>query len=431
MAKCIQTDYLNHKYFEEVSFDNENYSETIVVNSKELKHEILGFGGAFTEASGYVFSNSPKEIQDQIIKLYYDKKEGINYNLGRMSINSSDFGLGNYTYLPDGCEDLSRFSLERDLKYVIPMYKKAKKLSNQIQITSAPWSPPPFMKSNKQMNYGGKLLKEYYDLYAQYLVKYIIEMCKNGVDIQYLSLQNEPEATQTWDSCIYTPEEMIELAKIVYPKLLKENLDVKLIVLDHNRDILEKWVRAVSADEDALKIIWGVGIHWYVSEDFAALKRAKEIAPKLHILFTEGCVEGGVRPNSIETGERYARNIIGDINNGCIGYIDWNLVLDEIGGPNHQRNYCDAPMLVAGGKLIVNSSYYYIGHFSKYIDRGSRVLETSYTGRLQILSVRTPKEETVIVICNPNDEDYNYSIKVNESLEVGHIPSHTIQTWII
>ena len=233
MAKCIATDYLNKKYFEHVTFEidkNKNNIEKININTSEIIEEVLGFGGAFTEASGYVFKNANKEIQDKIIKLYFDKKDGIKYNLGRMSINSSDFGLGNYTYLPEGSKDLEDFDLSREEKYTLPMFRQALEFSNDMILTCAPWSPPPFMKTNNKMNQGGKLLSEYYDLYADYLIKYILEMRKKGINVEYLSLQNEPEATQTWDSCIYTPEEMIKLAKVIHPKLLKENLENGLLL---------------------------------------------------------------------------------------------------------------------------------------------------------------------------------------------------------
>ena len=313
------------------------------------------------------------------------------------------------------------------------MLHDAMKYSPNLKMAVAPWSPPAFMKSNNEMNHGGKLLKSYYDLYSEYIVKYLLAMKKEGIDIEYLSLQNEPEANQTWDSCIYTPEEMLELVKVIHPKLQRNCLNPKILILDHNRDILEKWAAAAQNDKEALELIWGLAIHWYVSEDFDALRRAKMIAPSLNILFTEGCIEGGPRPFKLHTGERYIRNMIGDLNNGCSGYIDWNLILDEKGGPNHKNNFCDSPMLLLDdGFLIVNSSYYYIGHIAKFIKKGSYILEhLNENNELYVLTALNELKQTVIVLCNSTDKNLTYSVKYLDEDVKGLIEAHTIQTWVV
>ena len=226
---------------------------------------------------------------------------------------------------------------------------------------------------------------------------------------------------------------MLELVKVIHPKLVRNNLNPKILILDHNRDILEKWAKAAQNDKEALKLIWGLAIHWYVSEDFDALRRAKMIAPSLNILFTEGCIEGGPRPFALHTGERYIRNMIGDLNNGCSGYIEWNLLLNEQGGPNHKNNYCDAPMLLLdNGDLVINSSYYYIGHIAKYIKNGSYVLEhINEANKLQVLTAINQNNQLVVVLCNPTSDDLNYQITYSKEDIKGQILAHTIQTWVI
>ena len=435
MKKCYQTNYLKKEYFKEVSFQDLNKDEvdsTIYIKTHFLKHQIVGFGGAFTEASAYVFNQASPEVKEKILKMYFSN-EGLGYELGRMSIHSCDFSLENYTYVSENDQTLERFNIERERKYLIPMLKQAMEYSPNLKMAVAPWNPPAYMKSNNEMNRGGKLLKAYYDLYSEYIVKYLLAMKEEGINIEYLSLQNEPEANQTWDSCLYSPEEMLELVKVIHPKLVRSNLNPKIIILDHNRDILEKWAKAAQNDKEALNLIWGLAIHWYVSEDFDALRRAKLIAPSLNILFTEGCIEGGPRPFKLHTGERYIRNMIGDINNGCSGYIDWNLILNEQGGPNHKNNYCDSPMLLFDdGFLVVNSSYYYIGHIAKFIKNGSYVLEHLKENHdLQVLTALNELKQIVIVICNPTDKDITYSVKYLEEDVTGLIEAHTIQTWVV
>ena len=435
MKKCYQTNYPKKEYFKEISFNNlnlDNIDSTIYIKKNKPLQKIVGFGGAFTEAASYVFHQASDEVKEKILKMYFSD-EGLGYELGRMSIHSCDFALENYTYIEEFDHTLKTFSIEREHKYLLPMLKEALNYSPNLKMAVAPWSPPAFMKSNNQMNRGGKLLKSYYDLYSEYIIKYLLVMKEEGIDIEYLSLQNEPEANQTWDSCIYEPQEMLELVKVIHPKLVRNNLNPKILILDHNRDILEKWAKAAQNDKEALKLIWGLAIHWYVSEDFDALRRAKMIAPSLNILFTEGCIEGGPRPFALHTGERYIRNMIGDLNNGCSGYIEWNLLLNEQGGPNHKNNYCDAPMLLLdNGDLVINSSYYYIGHIAKYIKNGSYVLEhINEANKLQVLTAINQNHQLVVVICNPTSDDLNYQITYSKEDIKGQILAHTIQTWVI
>jgi glucosylceramidase len=398
-----------------------------------LGQTIIGFGGAFTEAAAYVYHHALEDVRSKMMEMYFDPEKGIGYTLGRVVINSCDFSLGNYTYVRENDISLDSFDFSHEELYTVPMIKDAMKYVPKLNLMAAPWSPPAYMKTNNSMNYGGQLKKDCYSLWADYLIRYLDEMKKRGIRIEYLSIQNEPEANQVWDSCLYSPEDAAAFVKVLGPKLKKSNhQDVKVVVLDHNRDILVKWATAFAKDEEALKEVWGLGVHWYVSEDFTRLSAAKKIAPSLHLIFTEGCIEGGPRKGSMASGERYARNIIGDFTNGCEGFIDWNLCLNEAGGPNHVGNYCDAPMLLAGNGLLVNSSFYYIGHFSRFVKNGAKCLKTDITGNaLQTVSFLNPDGEKIIVICNPSDSDQTVEVRLDKGIHRGLIKSHTIETWCI
>ncbi|WP_319003777.1 hypothetical protein [Cytobacillus firmus] len=201
-------------------------------------------------------------------------------------------------------------------------------------------------------------------------------MEKEGVPIWGITIQNEPEAKQVWDSCLYTGEEERDFIKNRLGPSLEKNGhgDVKIIIWDHNRNVIFERAQDVLSDPETAKYVWRTGVHWYVSEEFENLSRVHDAFPDKHLIFTEGCIEGGPQPGEWHTGERYGRNIIGDLNNHLEVWIDWNLVLNEEGGPNHVGNYCDAPVIVDTKKDEVhyNSSYYYIGHFSKFIKPGAR-----------------------------------------------------------
>lgn len=416
----------------------------IAVNSRVDYQEFMGFGGAFTESAAFTLSEAPEKVRDEALRAYFSKSEGLGYVLGRVHINSSDFSLENYTYVEEGDKDLSTFDLTREDRWVVPMIRDAMKHAKEpLTLLASPWSPPGYMKDTGEMNYGGKLLPQFADTWANYYARYIDEMKKRGIDIWAVSVQNEPLATQTWDSCIYTAEEERDFVKHhLGPVLRASHPDTKIIVWDHNRDVLVERGAVVLSDKEAAQYVWGVGNHWYVSEAFENLTALHNLFPDKHILFTEGCVElTTTSENAVHNGylgswsngERYGRNIIGDFNNWSRGWIDWNLVLNEIGGPNHVYNYCEAPIMYDRNTemLIYNNSYYYIGHFSKYIAVGARRLEISVTKEdVHAVAFRNPDGRIVVVAQNEGFIAELSLVVDGEGLNV-NLPDNSITTFVI
>ncbi len=409
----------------------------IDLNPQQEFQTWMGFGGAFTESAAYNLNKVSEDNQRKIITAYFNKESGLGYTLGRTHIHSCDFSLGNYTYIEDRDESLSTFSIEREKKFVTPFIKKAaEEAGESLTILASPWSPPAWMKTNGEMNNGGKLKQEYRQLWANYFVKYIQEMEKEGIPIWGVTVQNEPEATQTWDSCRYSAEEERDFVKnFLGPTFHKSNLeDKKIIVWDHNRDLIVERAKTILSDNEAAKYIWGIGNHWYVSEEFENLSEVHQLFPDKHLLFTEGCIEGGVQLGAWHTGERYARNIIGDMNNWLEGFIDWNLLLDEQGGPNHVGNYCDAPIIVdtENNEVYFNSSYYYIGHFSKFIKPKARRIGLETTIKdLSVTAFKNNTGEIVVVILNETEKDKNAVMQLEgESVEI-LVTARSISTFII
>jgi glucosylceramidase len=375
--------------------------------------------------------------RDEIIKRYFDPQVGIGYSIGRVHIHSCDFALGNYTYVEENDKELKTFDISHEDSWTIPMIKEAMGTGNgDIMLLASPWSPPAWMKTNNDMNHGGQLLPEYREAWANYFVKYIKAARAKGLNIWAITVQNEPAAVQTWDSCIYSAEEEGAFVRdYLGPVLQKEGLgDIKIYIWDHNRDIMVERVTGALSDPETAKYVYGIANHWYVSEAFENLSKVHELYPDKHILFSEGCQEGGVHLGSWMTGERYGRNMIGDFNNWQEGWLDWNLILDENGGPNNVGNFCDAPIIAdtKTQEIHYNSSYYYIGQFSKFVKPGAVRVEVSVDSEttLQQVAFRNEDGSYVLVVMNESDNVQNFNAKYREEYLWHVLPAHSIATFV-
>jgi glucosylceramidase len=414
-------------------------TDKIISYNPEIKfQEILGFGGAFTEAGAYVLSNIDQEKRAGIIESYFHPQKGIAYSLCRTHINSCDFSLGNYSYDDvEGDKELLHFNIEHDNKYLIPFIKQALGLAGaKFLLLASPWSPPFWMKTNKKMNNGGKLKPEYREAWALFLAKYIKAYEEEGIPIWGITVQNEPNAVQTWDSCIYTGEEERDFIRdYLGPRLAKDGLkDKKIIIWDHNRDLIFDRTKIVLSDKKAAQYIWGVGFHWYADDEFENLSRTHQAFPDKPLLLTEASLMGGVKLGAWDRGEIYAYNIIEDLNNWASGWIDWNMVLNIKGGPNHAGNFCDAPVLVDEDKGQINyqSSYYYMGHFSKYIRPGARRIQSQSTHHeLETVAFKNPDQSIVIVVLNRTGQEFQFTISDDGEAAEASSPAHSIMTFII
>ncbi len=410
----------------------------IVIHPGQSFQKILGFGGAFTEAAAYTLHRLPQEKQADVLRAYFDPDFGHGYTFCRTHINSCDFSLGNYAYdeVP-GDTDLKYFSIEHDLQHLLPMINAALQVSpRELKIMATPWSPPAWMKTNGDMNHGGKLKPEYRQTWADYFGRYIQAYATEGVPIWGVSVQNEPLAVQTWDSCIYSGSEERDFVRD-YLGTTFEKLglgEVKLIVWDHNRDLIFKRADTIFSDPEASKFIWGVGFHWYEKPlRFDNLTRVHQHFPDKNLVFTEGCQEGGPHLGEWGLGERYAHNMINDLNNWTVGWIDWNMLLDEQGGPNHVENYCSAQIIAdtTVGELLYQSSYYYFGHIARYVHSGAvRVGCEVHDRKLEACAFRNPDGGLVIVVLNPTARPRHFLLVLEDHFLEVPCPPRSILTLI-
>jgi len=396
-----------------------------------------GFGGAITEASGYAYSKLGKENQEKVVGFYFGE-EGNRYNMTRGHIDSCDFSLGNYSAMTDEEDiEMKSFTLKRDDKYIMPLMKAAQeKHGEALDLLLSPWSPPAFMKTNGEKNHGGKLKPKFREFWAQYICRYIKEYEKRGFKVNRLTIQNEPAAVQSWDSCIYTAEEEKEFIKgFLYPALVKNGLsDVKINIWDHNKERMVQRAKA-TIDKETDKMIDGIAFHWYSGDHFESISLVHEAYPKKELLFTEGCVEySRFGTNQLHNAQMYAHDIIGNLNAGMTGFFDWNIFLDEKGGPNHVNNFCDAPIMIDTQKdtFEVKLSFDYIGHFSKYIKKGAkRIAYSKYTDKLEITAFKNPDSSIIIVMLNRNDQDLPVTVDISDKVFETVVCKNSIVTVVI
>lgn len=413
----------------------------IFVDDRHSFQTILGIGGAITDASAEVFAKLSPEQQKELLTSYYDPKKGIGYSLARTTIQSCDFSSGSYTYVADNDKELKTFSVEHDKQYRIPFIKKAMAAAGKLTVFASPWSPPAWMKDNHDMLHGGKLLPQYQQAWANFFVKFIKAYHKEGIPVWGVTVQNEPMAVQTWESCNYSSVEERDFIKnFLGPTFQKNGMSTKKIIAwDHNRDLIYERANTILSDPDAAKYVWGIGYHWYETWTggdmlFDNVERVHKTFPKKNLMFTEGSAESfnASKIDDWNLGEKYGRSMIHDFNSGTVGWTDWNILLDEKGGPNHVGNYCFAPVIADPQKgLIYTNSFYYIGHFSKFVQPGAKRIDAS-SNRSNLLTTafKNTDGSIAVVVMNNSDKKMEYQLYVKgKAAQTSSLP-HSITTLV-
>jgi glucosylceramidase len=417
--------------------EDDQQSPALFVDPQRAFQTMEGFGGAFTEAAATTWQAMPADRRDEVLRDYFDSRAGHGYSLCRVHMNSCDFALGNYAHLETpGDTELKGFSIERDRQALLPFIKAAMRVARKdFKLLASPWSPPAWMKTNGQMNHGGKLKPECRRTWARCYVRFIEEYERQGIAVWAVSVQNEPAATQRWDSCVYSAEEERDFVRdFLGPELERAGLGhVKIVIWDHNRDLMVERASVVYRDPEAARYAWGTGFHWYGSDHFDNVQLLHDAWPDKKLLFTEGCQEGGPHLGSWELGERYARSMINDLNRWTVGWIDWNLLLNEQGGPNHAGNYCSAPIIVDRwtGALLHQSSYFYIGHFARFVKPGARrVLCASSHQALEAASFLNPDGSIALIAMNRTEQPFHFDIRIGDARSAAYLPQRSIATFL-
>ncbi|XP_393208.1 putative glucosylceramidase 4 [Apis mellifera] len=402
----------------EVKFDRcENFvaDTTITVDSKKKYQKIIGFGGAFTDATGINIAKLSRATQEQLIRAYYDPKKGSRYTLGRIPIGSTDFSTRIYTYDDaPGDKLLKNFSLApEDYNYKIPYVKLAVELNPEVLLFAAAWTAPLWMKQfDNNITY---LKEEHYETYVNYLIKFLDKYERNGVNIWGITPSNEPLLGFMIDnpniSMTWIPKTQANWIANYFGPILASSPFNKTLLLtyDDNRIKAIEYVKA--AIEIGGKYIAGIGIHWYKDSTYPAtiIDRIHEKYPDKFILMTEASIfnpiwncSSKLKSEAWQRGEKYILSIIDYMNHWSVGWVDWNMVLDKTGGPTVVNNNLDAPIIVnpETDEFYKQPLYYAIKHVSRFVDRDSFRISIIDNNSINSTAFLTPSGETVVVLYN-------------------------------
>lgn len=416
--------------------DNSEALPVIKIDTTLQYQSIDGFGAALTGSSAIVLQRLSAEARHNILETLFDKGKGIGISVLRISMGASDFSAFDFTYddMPSGQTDfdLQHFNLSRDTVDLIPVLKEILSINPDIYILASPWSPPAWMKTNKNLK-GGKLRTDCYDVYARYFVKYINLMKQHDINIQAVTIQNEPLHFTAAYPCMEMQhvEQANFIKNALGPVFKTSNLNTKIIIYDHNWDNTNYAVSILN-DADAAQFISGSAFHAYAG-NVSAMTTVHNAHPDKGLLFTE--ISGGAWATD------FASNLMWNMNNIFIGSAKnwagmallWNLALDENYGP--QNNGCDncrgVVTVYNSGTVTRNEEFYSIAHFSKAVFPGavriSTLMPLSVTGINAVTFMNTDNSK-VIVIANDNSSRQKVALQCNNRFIPVELPAKSVMT---
>jgi glucosylceramidase len=408
-------------------------ADAIVLNPAATKQEILGFGGALTDATCYVLSQLSADERGAVMHDLFASGE-MALNVCRTCIGASDYSRSVYSF-DDSAEpdpELKKFTIDHDKAYILPVLREARKVNSELFLFSSPWSPPGWMKSSGSM-LGGAMRKHSYDPYARYFLKFLEAYKADGVEIDAVTVQNEVDTDQDsrMPACLWGQEYEIEFVRDhLGPVLRGAGLKTKIWVLDHNYNL---WGRAIGelSDPKAYEYIDGIAWHGYVGED-SAMTRVHEAFPQKNAYWTEGGPDIS-SPSYATDWASWGETFNGIVNNWARSITSWNVALDEKGNPNIGPFPCGGMITVESGthKITKSGQYWAFAHYSRHVKRGAKVFETDdvggKAGAVSHSGFRNPDGSHVVVLANRGAERRVQLVHGANALEV-ELPADALIT---
>ena len=465
--------------------ETERTTVSLHLHPEDEFQKIYGFGASFTESSAWNLATIPVEVRREVLTRLFSPTEGAGFTLTRTHINSSDYSNRHYTYVEEGDEDLSTFSVYEDMKGftgeeneqvrgvalvepgydIIPMILEASAIPGaDFRIIASPWSPPSWMKTGETAEMtNGTLLPEYYGLWAKYLSMYVSAYAAQGINLWGITPQNEPLHAHDarWDSNGFTPEQGRDfLRDHLGPQLVVDghlnpgdlNAGLRVLIYDHNKSTLNDYVTPTYQDPEASKYAWGTAFHWYANseleennwyaEELDALRAAW---PDKGMIHSESSIDIDAadpigqywRESTDYAGtfvpfDTYAYDIITDLNHGTQGYIEWCVILSHLGQPNPYDNFNSAPVLINPGtdEVTYTPLYYLLSHFSRFIrpDAHRIRLESETVEGLTSTAAKNPDGSIAVVVFNRSEKARELAVSLEANTYAITIAPRAMQT---
>ncbi|MCH7399440.1 glucosylceramidase [Belliella sp. DSM 107340] len=405
---------------------------TIQIDASKTFQEMDGFGFTLTGGSAMLLQTKldAKKRKEVLEELFSRKDDAVGINFLRISIGASDLDETVYSYADDSTNpNLEHFHLAYDTLYLIPTLKEILEINPKIKIMGSPWSAPSWMKTNDSQ-IGGKLKPEFYQTYASYFVKYLQAMDSHGIPIYAVTIQNEPEHPGNNPSMLMEAEEQAEFIKSnLGPAFVKEGIETKIIIYDHNCDHPEYPITVLN-DAEAAKYIDGSAFHMYLGE-IDAMSEVKNAHPDKNIYFTEQWTSA---KGNFEDDLMWHMNtlIINGTRNWAKTVLEWNLAADEAQRPYTSDGGCTMCLgaLTIGDNFVErNVAYYIVAHASKFIPSGSIRIESNMLENLPNVAFKTPDGETVLIVLNQNNDDQDFVIAFEDEQKIASVSGRSVASF--
>ncbi len=403
--------------------------EVISLDLGKKFQEIVGFGGAFTDASCYVFNQLSRDAREKLFRQLFHASE-LGLSVCRTCIGASDYSTELYSFdegEPD--PELKRFSIAHDQAYLLPMLRQAREVNPDLFLFSSPWSPPGWMKLNGSM-LGGCIHKKYFPAYAQYFARFLQAYAAEGVRVQAITSQNEVDTDQDgrMPACLWGQEYEIEFVRNhLGPALEAQNIPAKIWLLDHNYNL---WGRAICELDDPGVKKYSRAIAWHgYAGDVSMVSRVHEAHPDVEMHWTEGGPDIN-SPNYATDWALWGRTFSGALRNWCQSITGWNLALDEHGRPNIGPFPCGGLVTIHSQtkEITYSGQYWAFAHFSNAIHRGARRFDSSgNVESIDHVACENPDGEKVLVLTN-SYTSRNLALQMNEWIADLTVPTDSLVT---
>jgi glucosylceramidase len=413
---------------------------TVTVTPTTTYQSIYGFGAAFTECAVYNLCKVTPARKAEVLNMFFNPYTGIGLSLMRTPINSCDFSIAQYDFDPTPNDTgLVNFNMSHDMKWMIPTIKQAMAVpGSNFKLFASPWAPPAWMKtSNTRLGAdgggGGSLRTDCYNAWANYYVKYANTLKANGIPLWGITIQNEPAYDAFWEACVYSAAQELSFLKTALgPTIMKNLPDLKIMIWDHNKDVIVSRVTPILTDATAKNYTWGIAYHRYSGDGWDNMNTVHNQFPTYPMI----CTEGGSKETFTDA-ETLAHEIIGDANHWSNGYLVWNLVTDYSGGPYHNRpepGGVVGPIALdsATNGMKISPVYYYLAHFSRYVQPGAVRVMNAITGTttLEITAFKNPDGAIVVTVLNKSANAVQFKIKQGTQAIKPTIPAHALMDFI-